>query len=142
METVKTIKALVGEHEVEVKTIKVQDKSTGSFYYIVPAAEVLRLLAEHTDYLPVMSIPMQPAALALVKATDETSEIEAAGSCVITPEISDPIGVAMKRAIYNFAFLTGGFEDVWDKLRELNGGTLDPELSNKLNDSLEKYLKQ
>jgi hypothetical protein len=140
MELTKKFKANLVGKAVEVKAVYVTDSVTGKGYYIVPSGEILRLIGEETGYnLKGFDVRHVTDKIAIVTASDETENITGVGSCAITPDTTiDPVGIAMRRAILNFAFMTCAFDDVYDKLRALNGQTLDLATSDRLNQSLEK----
>ena len=141
MELTKKFKAKVGERTVEVKAVYVTDTATGKGYYIVPSGEILRLIGEETGYnLNGFDVNVT-SNMAVVTTTDKTENVNGVGSCAITADTAiDPVGIAMRRAILNFAFMTCAFDDVYDKLRALNGQTLDLATSDRLNQSLEKLI--
>lgn len=138
METVKTFKAAIGEMLCSVKAVRVDDP-TGA-YWMVTASEILRLLNE-ANYPVVMEAFMVQDGIAAVTVREPSGAIFAVGSCLIGKEHgNDPVGIAHRRAINNYAFQTGLFDDVFDKLRELNKGTLDHRKGDVLNDSVTKML--
>lgn len=139
MELTKKFKANLVGKTVEVKAVYVTDTATGKGYYIVPSGEILRLIGEETGYsLKGFDVNVTDK-VAIVTASDKTENVTGVGSCAITPDTTiDPVGIAMRRAILNFAFMTCAFDDVYDQLRKLNGQTLDLATSDKLNQSLER----
>lgn len=141
METVRTFKAVIDGDEYEVKAVRVDDPSEkNGFYWMVTASEILRLL-NGVGYPVVMESFMVQYGIAAVTVREPRGAIFAVGSCLIGKEHgNDPVGIAHRRAVNNFAFQTGLFDDVFDKLRELNKGTLNPRKGDVLNDSVTKML--
>ena len=139
MELTKKFKANLVGKTVEVKAVYVTDHVTSKGYYIVPSGEILRLIGEETGYNLTHEHTAIEQGLVFVTVGDNKEGILGQGSCAITPDTTiDPVGIATRRAILNFAFMTCAFDDVYDKLRALNGQTLDPATSDRLNQSLEK----
>jgi len=140
MELTKKFKAQLVGKTVEVKAVYVTDpKPPHKGYYMVPSGEILRLLVIHTAYFPKYKSTMTGHGMVAVEFVDDENEITGQGSCLISAEAGpDPVGIATRRAILNFAFLTCAFDDVYDELRKLNGQTLDLATSDRLNQSLEK----
>jgi hypothetical protein len=139
MELTRKFKAQLVGKTVEVKAVRVTDSVTNKSYYVVPAGEILRLIGEETGYKISGFDVSVVNGLAVVATADKSEHVAGVGSCPITPDTTiDPVGIAMRRAILNFAFATCAFEDVYDELRKLNGQTLDLETSDRLNQSLEK----
>jgi len=141
MELTKKFKAQLVGKTVEVKAVRVTDSVTNKSYYIVPAGEILRLIGEETGYNISGFDVNVTSNLAIATAIDKPENVQGVGSCAITGDTTiDSVGIAMRRAIFNFAFATCAFEDVYDELRKLNGQTLDFATSDRLNQSLEKLL--
>lgn len=141
METVKTFKATIGRIEYEVKTVRIDDTSEPrGYYWMVTASELLRLLDKINHEVRLETFLIQDG-IAAVTVRDSKGSLFAIGSCLIGKEHgNDPVGIAHRRAISNYAFQTGRFDDVFDKLRELNKGTLDPRKGDVLNDSVMKSI--
>lgn len=145
METVKTFKAIIDGKEHEVKAVRIDDVNEKiGYYWLVTASELLLLLEKTGHLIKLESFLIQDGLVAVtvknVIRLDKEPDF-AVGSCLIGKEHgNDPVGIAHRRAISNFAFQTGLFDDVFDKLRELNKGTLDPRKGDALNDSVTKSL--
>lgn len=141
METVKVFKATIDGAEYEVKAVRIDDVNEKiGYYWMVTAAEVQRLL-HAVSIEPVIEAFMIQDGLVAVTLKNRGGMTFAVGSCLIGKEHgNDPVGIAHRRAINNFAFQTGLFDDVFDKLRELNKGTLNPRKGDVLNDSVTKML--
>lgn len=138
METVRTFKATINNLEWVVKAVRVDDP-TGA-YWMVTASEVLNLLQNACHCQAQIETFMIQDGIVAVTVKDSDG-VFAVGSCLIGKEHgNDPVGIAHRRAINNFAFQTGLFDDVFDKLRELNKGTLDPRKGDVLNDSALKSM--
>jgi len=142
MELTRKFKAQLVGKTVEVKAVYVTDpKPPHKGYYMVPSGEILRMIGEETGYTIDGFDVNVTNGLAIVTTADKPSHVVGIGSCPITPDTAiDPVGIAMRRAILNFAFATCAFDDVYDELRKLNGQTLDLATSDRLNQSLEKLL--
>ena len=139
----KEFSATIDGKPVKVKAIRIDDaKEPKGFYWLVPSSTVLQLLRQ-IGYEPIIDEVRTANGVVIVamSSDDEIGQlITAYGSCLIAEGHGlDPVGIAMRRAVSNFAFLTGKFESVFDELRKLNEGTLDPAKSDTLNDSLQKY---
>lgn len=141
METVKVFKATIDGAEYEVKAVRIDDVNEKiGYYWLVTASELQRLLAENGCIVAIEAFLIQDGIVA-VTVKDDRNVNFAVGSCLIGKEHgNDPVGIAHRRAISNYAFQTGLFDDVFDKLRELNKGTLDPRKGDALNDSVNKML--
>lgn len=141
METVKVFKATIDGAEYEVKAVRIDDVNEKiGYYWLVTASELQRLLAENGCIVAIESFLIQDGIVA-VTVKDDRNVNFAIGSCLIGKEHgNDPVGIAHRRAINNYAFQTGLFDDVFDKLRELNKGTLDPRKGDVLNDSATKMM--
>lgn len=141
METVRTFKATIDEVECDVKAVRIDDTTEPrGYYWMVTASELLDLLAMAGCIVSIESFLIQDGIVAVTVKDDRNANF-AVGSCLIGKEHgNDPVGIAHRRAISNYAFQTGLFNDVFDKLRELNKGTLDPREGDVLNDSVTKML--
>lgn len=119
-----------------VTAIWIEDEANKGFY-LLPSGSLLTTL-KAMKYKPKVSVHLIENGLATVLVEDEGNEVYAYGSCLIGREYGlDPVGIAIRRGYSNFALATGEFQDAFDKIRELNGGTLDLDKSDKLNQSLE-----
>lgn len=141
METVRTFKATIDEVECDVKAVRIDDTTEPrGYYWMVTASELLDLLAMAGCIVSIESFLIQDGIVAVTVKDDRNANF-AVGSCLIGKEHgNDPVGIAHRRAISNYAFQTGLFNDVFDKLRELNKGTLDPRKGDVLNDSVTKMM--
>lgn len=141
METVKVFNAMIDHVSSAVKAVRIDDVNEKiGYYWLVPASELQRLLAENGCIVAIEAFLIQDGIVA-VTVKDDRNVNFAVGSCLIGKEHgNDPVGIAHRRAISNYAFQTGLFDDVFDKLRELNKGTLDPRKGDALNDSVNKML--
>lgn len=141
METVTEFTAIIAGKDHRVKAIRIDDTTEPrGYYWMVTASELLRLLDRINYDVRVEAFLIQDG-IAAVTVKDSNGSLFAVGSCLIGKEHgNDPVGIAHRRAISNFAFQTGLFDDVFDKLRELNKGTLDPRKGDVLNDSVTKSL--
>lgn len=137
----KLISFTLENKERVTQAVRIEDSAEkAGFYWMVTSAELLRLLIDCGFDVSISDVKCD-STIVMVELQSENKSIgKVFGSCRVNEGL-DPVGIAMRRAVNNFAYMTGLFDDLWNKVRELNDGrTLDPMKSDPLNDSVTKHL--